>query len=225
MTAILIRTIILYLIVIAAMRFSGKRQLAQLQPAEFVIAILMSEVAALPMEDSEVPLLAGIIPIGVLVSMEIFLSALGLKNFKIRKLITGSPVIVINNGKLDQKAMKSLRLTVSDLLDSLRLQGVFDINEVQYAIVETNGELSVLLKNEYRPIETRYVLKKAPEEPVPFSIVCDGIILDNNLKNVNMKESDINKCLKRKNTALKDVILMTADSDGNISVIKKEKNL
>lgn len=225
MLAILVRAIVLYIAVIAAMRFTGKRQLAQLQPSDFVVAFLMSEVAALPMEDSEIPLLAGLVPILVLVSLDVIVSAVNLKNQKFRKLITGNPVVVIDDGKLDQKAMKSLRLTIQDLLDSLRLKGIFDISEVQYAIVETNGDISLLEKAPFRPAQANQVTKKLENTPIPYSVITDGVLLENNLNKAGTNKGEVLYQLHKQGLNQREVLLMTADLDGNYNIIIKDKNI
>ena len=222
MLSIFLRTIILYVSVIAAMRFTGKRQIGQLQPAEFVIALLISEVASMPMEDSEIPLLASLIPISVLISLEIIFSVINLKSFRFRKLLTGSPIIVIDDGKLDQKALKRLRFSLEDLLDTLRLNGIFDISEVQYAIVETNGELSVLEKAQNRPATASQVTSDRKSEPIPFSVINDGRFIRHNCNNAHTSEEKILKHLGKKGLRPKDIMLMTADSQGNFNIIKKE---
>ena len=135
-----IRTVIIYIFIIAAMRIMGKRQLGELQPVELVVTLLISDLAAVPMQESGMPLLNGLIPIVVLVALELLLSGLMLKSSGFSKLISGNPIVIIRDGKLDQKALKRLRLTVEDLMETLRQQNAFDIREIEYAIAETNGK-------------------------------------------------------------------------------------
>ena len=130
----LLRTFILFIIIVIALRIMGKRQIGQLQPAELVVTILLSEMAATPMQDNDIPMLNTVIAILVLVSLEIIMSLISLKSIKMRTLIQGNSVMLINNGKVDQKQMKRLRYTLDDLLEGLRQKDVFDINDVQYAI-------------------------------------------------------------------------------------------
>ncbi len=134
-----IRTVIIYIFIIAAMRIMGKRQLGELQPVELVVTLLISDLAAVPMQESGMPLLNGLIPIVVLVALELLLSGLMLKSSGFSKLISGNPIVIIRDGKLDQKALKRLRLTVEDLMETLRQQNAFDIREIEYAIAETNA--------------------------------------------------------------------------------------
>ena len=148
MTIILFRSVIIYLIVVIAVRIMGKRQLGELNPHEFVITILISAVATIPIQESSIPLAYSIIPIMVFVSLEVLESALSVKSSTFRKLIDGKPVLIIKNGKVQQKELKRLRFTMDDLNDALRQKDVFDISEVENAVVETNGSLSVQKKEE-----------------------------------------------------------------------------
>ena len=150
MTIILIRSVIIYLIVVVAVRIMGKRQIGELNPHEFVITILISAVATIPIQESSIPLSYSVIPILVFVSLEVLESALSIKLPAFSKLIDGKPVVVIKNGKLQKKALKSLRFSAEDLNDALRQKDVFDISEVENAIVETNGSLSVQKKDEQK---------------------------------------------------------------------------
>ena len=150
MAVTLIRAVILYFTVIFLIRLMGKRQIGELQPSELVVTILVSEIASIPMQDNSIPILNSVIALFVLVAFEIFSSALSLKSHKIRSYIQGHPVIVIRNGVIDYKALKKLRMTVNDLVSALRQKDVFDFSQISYAIFETNGKISVLLKPEYR---------------------------------------------------------------------------
>ncbi len=150
MSILFIRAVILYAAVIFVIRLMGKRQIGEMQPSELVITILISEVASLPLQDKSIPVLYAIIPLSVFVSFEIILSALSLKSQNLRSLMQGHEVIVIRNGKIDIKALRTLRMTVDDLEGALRQKDIFDVSEVAYAIFETNGKLSVLPKNQYK---------------------------------------------------------------------------
>ncbi len=153
MNIIIIRTFILYIAVIFAVRLMGKRQIGQMQPAELVITILISNMATLSLEDTDVPLLNGLMPILFLVSIDVLISVIMMKSKKFRTLVSGSPQIVISNGQIDKTKLKKLRITEDDLTESLRGMNIFDMNEVEYAIVETNGKLSALQKEKYQPAE------------------------------------------------------------------------
>ena len=146
MLIVLIRTIILYFIIVLGTRIMGKRQLGELQPSDLVITILISNIATLPIEETEIPLVTGIIPILTLVCFEVFSSALSLKSPLARRLISGRPIVIIQNGRLNQKEMRDLRFSLDDLMEQLRGSGIFDLSEVQLAIVETTGKLSIYQK-------------------------------------------------------------------------------
>ena len=135
MLTVLIRSVVLYLCIMIFMRLMGKRQLGQLQPAELVISVLISNIVSLPVEDPDVPLLMGIIPVAVLVGLELIVSLLSLRFRSIRTLMGGNPVVIIHNGVVDQGALKNLRFSIDDLMESLRSQGIFDLTQIQYAIV------------------------------------------------------------------------------------------
>ena len=146
MCVVLIRSLILYLLVIFAVRLMGKRQLGELQPSELVITILVSNIATLPLEDVDIPLIVGVTPILALVCFEVVISWLNLISPKLRKVISGSPKVIISNGRIDRETMRELRFSVDDLTMALRSQGMFDLSEVQFAVVETTGSVSVMKK-------------------------------------------------------------------------------
>ena len=148
MLVTLLRTIILYILVLITIRVLGKRQVGELQPADLVLTILLSEILVIPMQDPEIPLVHTFIPVLLLIGFEIVISVISLKSLRFRTLLQGNSLIVIRNGVVDQKQLQRLRFTVDDLLEALRKKDVFDITTVQYAIVETDGTLSVLLKPE-----------------------------------------------------------------------------
>ncbi|MBS7388752.1 MAG: DUF421 domain-containing protein, partial [Oscillospiraceae bacterium] len=151
------RTVILYIVIIASMRILGKRQIGELQPAELVITILLSEILAIPMQDTSLPLMNTIIPVLLLVGFEIIISILNLKSVKFRSAMQGNPLIVIREGVIDQKQLKELRFTTDDLLEELRKKDIFDVSQVWYAIVETDGTLSVMLKADEENIKIKDV--------------------------------------------------------------------
>lgn len=139
----IIRTVLLYLFIILSVRIMGKRQLSDMQTSELVITLVISDIAAIPMQNTEQPLLSGMIPILILVSLEIIISVIMLKNRKFRKIICGNPVVIINNGKILKDALRKLRISYEDLYSLLRQQEIFDIKDVRFAIVETNGSISI----------------------------------------------------------------------------------
>jgi len=148
----LIRTIILYVIVVIGVRIMGKRQIGELQPTELVITIMISELASIPMQATGIPIMAGVIPIAVLIALEVLLSYAVLKNKRFREILSGKPSILIYDGVVMKNEMAKLRFNNDDLMEDLRLAGCTDVREVQYAILETNGQLSVILKKDHQPL-------------------------------------------------------------------------
>lgn len=218
-----LRTILLYIVIIAAIRIMGKRQISEMQTSELVITLLMSNIASIPMQDTDQSMLSGIIPIMVLLVCEISISYLMLKRTKIRSLICGKPVIIIDNGKIDRDAMIQLRISTEDMYEQLRQKDIFDIKEVAYAIIETNGKLSVMKKPENDTVTVSDMKIKAKEKPLQVSVISDGEISKSSLRYCGFQESYIQKVLKKESTALSDVFIMTMDKNGSYNIIKKEK--
>lgn len=203
----------------------GKRQIGDMQPNELVITLLISEIAAIPLQDTSQPILNGIMAIFMLVILEIVMSVLAMKNQYIRKIMSGKSIVVIKNGVIDQHAMKNVRMTVLDLIELLRRQNVFDISTVAYAVLEVNGNLSVLLKSSEQPATIADLKIEATEKALPLPIVSDGKILEETLKALEIEKSTVNKILKKQNTAVKDVFLMTIDRNQKYSIVKKRDNI
>lgn len=219
-----IRTCLLYILIIFAVRLMGKRQISEMQTSELVITLLMSNIATIPMQDTEQSMLSGVIPIMVLLVCEIFLSYLMLKKSHIRKLICGKPVVVINKGKIDQKAMKELRMSTEDLTEQLRQKDVFDINEVAFAVIETNGMLSVMKKSSCdMPTVRELKISRQPAE-LKVSVISDGEISLSSLSVCGWNQQKITETLQKEQISIKDVFLMVADSTGSYTIIQKEKS-
>ncbi len=196
---IFIRTIILYICVVTAMRVMGKRQLGELQPSEFVIALMISELATIPIDKTDMPLLHGILPIFALVLLELFFSVLVIKSELARKIITGSPVQIIKDGELLMKRLKGLRICIDDIMEQLRLAGYSSISQIDSAIIETNGQLSVIPKEEERPVVCRDLKLSPPQTHVPHTIISDGVLRKNNLRGAGLDEKWLRKKLKKYN--------------------------
>ena len=217
-----LRAVLLYMIILFAVRMMGKRQISEMQTSELVITLLMSNIASIPMQDTEQSMLSGIIPMMVLLVCEIFISYLMLKKSGIRRLICGKPVIVINDGTIDQQAMKELRISTEDLYEQLRQKDVFDISEVAYAILETNGQMSVFKKSMYSPLTVGDLEIQKEDTVLQVTIVSDGEIAKSSLKVCGLGTNWLYETLKNENIALKDVFIMTADKYKNYSIIRKE---
>ncbi len=224
MTISFVRTIILYLLISIALRAMGKRQVGELSSAELVITLLFSELAAIPMESSDTPLLYGVVPILTLLALEILISSLFLKNRWIRKIAVGRTSILIENGKIDQLEMKKLRLTLDELLEELRLKSIIDISTVKYAILESNGELSVFQFGQEMPATRQDLNLNDDNTYLPRTIISDGVLIDSEMKKLSFEKKKIDKELKKHGiNSHRDVFLMQADETGKTLVIPKEK--
>lgn len=221
MAVVLIRACILYIIITFSLRLMGKRQIGELQPSELVVTILISNIAAIPVEDSSIPMLLGIVPIFTLVSLDVIVSAIMLKSEKVRKLIIGSPRVIISEGVILQKEMKRLRYSVDDLLEAMREQKIFDISEVYYAIVETNGKINFLQKNDFQSATKDDVGKAGATDNPPMIIIRDGVRDDEQLQNLGLGRGWLNSKLRENNTTERGVFLMTADKNGQSTIIKR----
>ena len=223
MISTVIRTAILYFVVTIAIRLMGKRQIGDMQPNELVITLLISEIAAIPLQDSNQPVLNGVSAISVLVVLEILISVCSLKFSAFRRFMNGKAVILIKDGVIDQKAMKNVRVTANDLIEMLRSKDVFNINEVAFAMLEVNGELSVLLKSSYQTVTPNDMNLTPKAATLPLPVIIDGEYVKDNLNIYGIKESDIKRETKKKKTAPENVFLMTADGENTFDIIKKEK--
>lgn len=219
------RTAILYFVVTIAIRLMGKRQIGDMQPNELVVTLLISEIAAIPLQDSDQPVLLGIIAIFVLVFLEIVVSVIAMKSFSVRKILNGKSVVIIKNGVIDQKAMSDVRMTVVDLIELLRGQNVFDIKDVAFAVLEVNGDLSVLLKSDAQPVTLKdiEIEKNHENQALPLPVISDGKIVYESLTALQTTKEKVLKLLKQNKTDLKGVFLMTLDRNGNNTIIKKRK--
>lgn len=222
MFIIFFRSVILYVLIIFAIRLMGKRQLGELSPNEFVVAILISNIATLPAEDSEIPLVRGIVPILTLVCLDVIFSYLSMKSRGLRRVMSGSPKVIISHGKLEQKTLKSIRFTVDDVTEALRGQGYFDISEIEFAVVETTGKISIYPKPMYQPLTPETLKRTKPTQNPPQTIIDDGKIIKPSLEILGMNEKQLEIILSKKNLIPKDVFLMTSDGKGNNTIIEKE---
>ena len=209
MLIIIIRTILLFLLIVFSLRLMGKKQLGELQPSELVTTIMISNIATLALEDPSTPMLMGITPILMIVCLDVILSGILLKSSRIRKTVSGTARVVISNGVVDQAELKNLRYTIDDLTEAMRDQGIFDISQVQYAIVETTGKINFLQKEQ-------------PAKNPPEIVIRDGEINQDGLSRTTLGEGWVMQILKQNKTKLPHVFLMSADSDGNYQLVLKE---
>lgn len=224
MTVVFIRAVILYLLLIFSVRLMGKHQIGELQPSELAITILISNIATLPVEDMDLPLLTGIIPIITLASLDVLMSWLGVKSRRLRKLTCGMPAVIISNGVIDQAKMKEIRFTADDLMEALHSKDIFDISEVQFAVVETTGAVSVYQKYPYRTVSNSDMKNKGESSDPPEIVIDDGTFADEAIKRINTDKEKIIAVLDKERIRLRDVFIMTMDSGGKYSIIKKERS-
>ncbi len=219
---ILFRAVILYLLIVISLRLMGKRQLGELQPSELVITILISNIASIPIEDPSIPMATGIIPILVLVGFELIVSSISLSSKRFRCLISGKPVVIIKDGKIDIKAMKKLRFSIDDLMESLRGNSIFDLNDVLYAIVETTGSVSVLEKFDAQTVTPKILKIKGESTMPPLIVISDGEIMSKALVELKLTEKWLMSILRTEKLSPKDIFIMTADQQKNYKIFKKE---
>lgn len=221
MSIVFIRAIVLYIVLAFSLRLMGKRQLGELQPSELVVTILISNIAAIPVEDSSVPMIMGIIPILTLVCIDVIMSGIMLKSTRVRKLMIGSPRIIISEGEILQKEMRRLRYTVDDLTEAMRDQQIFDIDQVHFAIVETTGKINFLLKKDYQAAEKQDVNAGGSTQNPPSVIIRDGVVDKQQLDLLGLGEGWLKKILRDNGVSEKNVFLLMSESGGKYTMIKK----
>lgn len=205
MLTVFTRAIIIYVFLLIAMRLMGKKQLGELQPFEFAITLIVAELACIPMSDTQVPVLYGLVPIFTLFIIEFVFTKAVKHSLKIRNLVNGKPVVVMTPQGIDYRAISRLDMTISDLMEALRGNGCFSPAEVQYAIAETNGDISIVKKPQNGEAQMK----------LPYTIICEGKTMSANIKKAGFDEKSVNEMLKRRNLRTKDVLLLTAEKDGD----------
>ena len=217
-----IRTLVLYVVLIFVIRLMGKRQIGQMEPSEFVVTMLVANLASIPMQDGGIPLYSGLVPILTVLGVELILSALSLKSIAFRKLLCGKPVILIENGKILQKNLRKTRVTLDELTGHLREKDVLDVTSVQYAILETNGNLSVFPYPKERPASARDAGITARKQYLPATIISDGQLLQDNLVVVKKDLKWVQKILTREGATLSDTWLLMVDGADKVTFCRKE---
>ena len=216
-----IRAIILYIIVLIVMRLMGKREIGQLQPFELAISIMIADLASVPMTELGIPITNGIIPILGLLVMHMLISILNMKNINIRRIISGQPSLLINRGKIDEKVLKKERITINELQERLRRNNIFSLEDVEYAILETSGEVTVIQKPEKRNLIPQDLNITPEYEGIPYDLVIDGKVMDENLKAIGRDNKWLERELKKFDTKPEDTLIATIDGKGSIFCQKK----
>ncbi len=217
-----LRTIVLYCVLIAVIRMMGKRQIGQMEASEFVVAMLIADLASIPMQDSGIPLLSGLIPLITVLGLELVLSYLSLKSIFFRKLLCGKPVILVENGNILQENLRKTRVTLDELTGHLREKDVLDLQGVQYAILETNGNLSVFPYPNQKPASAADAGIATKKQYLPLTVISDGKLLKSNLKKAGKDMSWVQKILKKRRVSIADTWLLTVDGADNVVFYRKD---
>lgn len=218
-----VRAIFLYIIVLIVMRMMGKREIGQLQPFELVISIMIADLASTPMSETGIPITNGIIPILGLLVMHLCISFFNLKSTKAREILCGKPRILIYRGKIDEKALIKERFTINELEERLRGKDVMSLSDVEYAILETNGEISVILKPNKRTLTPEDFDMQPEYEGMEYDLIIDGKIMYDNLKKLGKNFEWLKKELKKQNMAPSEVLVATLNGKGDVFCQKKIK--
>lgn len=224
MITLILRSLIIYLIVLFAVRIMGKRQIGDMQPFELVVTLIIADLACIPMSDVSIPLVFGIVPLLTLVVLHHGFTLLNRKSIFFRKLLNGKPIIVIDGDGINYPALKQLNMTLNDLTEGLRGCECFDLADVAFAIVETNGNISVLLKSTASPA-TSEQLKLAPEQSaLNYVLVNDGKVMEENLNELKLTQNFLQKLIKSQKTkSVSDILVLTINSNGNVYYQEKNK--
>ena len=222
MGTIFIRALILYLVVLIALRLMGKREIGQLQPYELVITMMIADLASVPMQDIGIPLFHGIVPIMALLLSQIILSYINIKSGWMRKILCGEPTVLIQKGKIMEDRLKKQRYTIDGLMEELRSNGVFSLEEVEYAILETSGQISIIKKPEKGTV-TKEDLNVIPTyKGYPRPLIIDGAFLDKNLEIMGITQEEVEKYLKSQKANYKDIFILMYDEDNKFFIQKKD---
>ena len=217
------RTGFLYLVLILSIRMMGKRQIGQMEASEFVVTMLVANLASIPMQDSAIPLYSGLLPILVVLGMELSLSGLILRSVWVRRFFCGKPVILIDNGKVLLENLRRTRVTLDELTGHLRQKDVLDIQTVQFAILETDGSLSVFPYPDQRPATAQEAGIPVQAQYLPITIVEDGYVSKENLKKAGKNQAWLDKTLQKQKATRQETRLLTVDQSGHLVFLRKEQ--
>ncbi len=224
MLTIIVRAIVIYILVLFVFRLMGKRQIGQMQPFELVLTLIIADLATIPMAELSVPVLHGIVPLLTLVVVHYFLTLISRNSTKFSNFISGKPVIVINPKGIDEKALRSLNITVDDLFEAIRGAGYFNLEEVQYAIMETNGTVNVLPKSDFSPVVNKDLKLKLEENSIPVTLVSEGKILKNNVNLAGVDKNFIEKFMKKAGIEkISKILVLTLNKSGTVYIQEKNK--
>lgn len=215
MLIVFTRSIIIYFFLLIAMRLMGKKQLGELQPFEFAVTLIAAELACIPMSDTQVPVLYGLVPIFTLFVVEFTLTKIVKHSIRMRKLINGKPVIVVTPDGIDYEAINKLDMTIHDIMEAIRSKNYSSPAELEWAIVETNGDMSVVPKTENRGVTLGDLNLEAQPAVLPYSVICEGKLMQHNIERCGFDESKLEKILKKYDYGIRDILLLLVKIDGN----------
>lgn len=224
MLVYLIRSILLFALVFFAIRLMGKRQIGEMEPSEFVVTMLMADLAAVPMQDLGIPLISGIIPILTIMTIELLMSVLSYRFPTVRRILCGNPVLIMKHGKIIHENLKKTRLTPDELIEHLREKDIFDLSVIQYAILETNGQISAMIDSRYMPPTAIDQKIQVKQQDLPITLVSSGKLVKDPLQQSKKRKDWVLSQLEKRKCALDDVIIFMADSDETIYLASKEEN-
>lgn len=225
MLIVFIRTMLMYFIVLFIIRMMGKAELSKMSPFQMVVVFMIAELASIPIESPEVSMITGITAIITLMFLQILISNLSLRSEILKKIFSGKPSVLIDKGSINFKELKSLRITVNDLMEQLRLCNAPAISDVEYAVMESNGDLSVILKPDAKPVTAQDLSIIKQQEIMPSVIVSDGVLYNNNLYTAGWNESELSDHLIKIGLSdYKDAFLIFCDSSSKLHVYINDKN-
>jgi len=225
MFIVFLRVILIYVVVLIFLRLMGKRQIGEMQPYEVVITLIIADLATIPMSDTNIPLLNGILPLAILVLVHYFLTLFTRKSTKFRRFLSGKPIIVISPKGIEYEALKNLNMNINDVMEMMRQQGYFSLEQVLYAIIETNGKISIIPTSNNAPLTAGDMNIKNPEAKLPHIIIFDGKINNDELKKSNISSEKLNLILKLVNVKdIKSLVILSVDDDGNLYYQQKGKD-
>lgn len=219
-----LRVLIIYVTVLIFLRIMGKRQIGEMQPYEVVITLIIADLATIPMSDGNVPLLNGILPLAILVIVHYVITLLTRKNIKIRRFMSGRPVVVISPNGIEYKALKELNMTIDDLLESIRQCNFYSLDQILYAIIETNGKMSVIPTSANAPATAGDLGKENPPAQLPHVIISDGKLIKDEMKTLKLDNKQLSKILSKLNTNVKDLLFFSMDEKGKIYYQQKNSS-
>ncbi len=225
MITIFFRTIIIYFVLVLAMRLMGKRQIGELQVSEFIVSIILSEIASTPIVNRSMPLLQAIVPILVLLSLEVIVSFILLKSNRLKRLFYGTPSVIIKKGKIVQSELKRNRFEIDELMSELRQKGIADPADVYYAVLEENGKLSVFPTAEKTPVTPKVLEHSVKESGIAHVCVIDGTVIEHTLTIAGIDKAWLLREIQKRDTTLPNVFLMTVDDCGKVTLVKRDPSI